>query len=63
MKNLKLAVTLTFAALLITFAVQNAGSVEYQFLNWTFETRRALVVLVCTALGIAIGWLARGSRH
>lgn len=60
--KLRTAVTLVFVALLVTFAVQNTQTVEYRFLQWTFETRRALVVMLSTAIGIAIGWLARAPR-
>ncbi len=46
--------------LLAIFAMQNLGPVEIQFLDWSFESRRIVVVGGSFVFGLAIGWLMSG---
>lgn len=63
MKPLKQAIAIALLLIIFVFAVQNAALIEYQFLTWTFEARRSAVVAVCVAIGVLIGWVARGARQ
>jgi len=57
MSTWKLAVAALLMAGLVTFIVQNREILELQFLFWTFETRRAYMVLVIFASGVVTGWI------
>lgn len=61
MKNaisqLKWAVTLVLGASLGIFVLQNTAELELQFLNWTFRSRRSVIVGLCVAIGVIIGSL------
>jgi uncharacterized integral membrane protein len=43
--------------LLVIFAVQNYEIVKIQFLFWSFQTSRAIVILLTLFTGIIIGWI------
>jgi len=48
------------ALLLVIFLIQNADTVQLNFLFWSFSTRRAFLVLLMLLIGLAAGWsLAR----
>ncbi|HBL35380.1 MAG TPA: hypothetical protein DDZ55_01070 [Firmicutes bacterium] len=50
--------TLLFAVLVATFALQNANPVTIYFLNWQFEASFGLVILICILIGaVALGSL------
>ena len=50
--------TLLFAVLVATFALQNAYPVTIYFLNWQFEASFGLVILICILIGaVALGSL------
>jgi uncharacterized integral membrane protein len=50
--------TLLFAVLVATFALQNAYPVTIYFLKWQFEASFGLVILVCVLIGaVALGSL------
>ncbi len=40
-----------FALGVVVFSVQNAEVVQINFLSWSVETSRALLMLVCVAIG------------
>jgi uncharacterized integral membrane protein len=61
--NLKLALALGAAALLVLFAVQNYEVVELRLLFWKIEMSRAIMILGVLAAGVALGWLSRGFRR
>lgn len=64
MKNVKLAVAIALAVIVILFVLQNAEPVGVEFLLWTWTASRALVLLVVFLIGVAAGWLARaGARR
>ena len=43
--------------LLVIFAVQNYEIVKIQFLFWSFQTSRAIVIFSTLFIGIIIGWI------
>ena len=58
--NPRLIASLVLIGLIVLFVVQNAALVQVQFLLWTVELSRALLIFVVLAVGIVIGWLIRG---
>ena len=60
MRNLKMVLSLTGLALFLIFVIQNTEAVDVEFLFWSFQTRRAVLLFVVLALGIAIGWILHG---
>lgn len=51
MKLFRIILIILFALVIIIFTIQNAEVVEVKFLNWSVETSRALLMLVCAAIG------------
>lgn len=45
-------------AFLVIFTVQNYEVVKIQFLLWSFETSRAIIIFGTLVIGFAIGWIA-----
>lgn len=43
--------------LLGIFIIQNTAKVDLQFLFWTFESRRIVVIGLSLFVGLLIGWL------
>ena len=41
------------ALVFVIFAIQNAGSVEVDFLLWGFDLRLIVLMIVCAAIGAA----------
>lgn len=57
MKKVKHYFALTLASLLLLFAVQNMGSVELNFLFWSFQSRRIVVIIFAVITGLIIGMI------
>ena len=55
--RVKLIVILVSLVFLIIFAVQNYEIVTVQFLFWSFQTSRTIVLLTTLIIGIIIGWI------
>jgi uncharacterized integral membrane protein len=55
--NVKLAVLLALAVLVIVFLLQNLVVVEIRFLIWSLPMSRALFMLIFLAVGFISGWL------
>lgn len=47
----------------VVFAVQNAGSVEVDFLFWSFDLRLIVLMLLCAGIGAAVWELAKYLRR
>ena len=58
--NPRVIASLVLTGLIVLFVVQNAALVQVQFLLWTVELSRALLIFVVLAVGIVVGWLMRG---
>lgn len=56
-KQAKWIIALLLLAALGTFALQNTAEVELDFLVWSFQSRRIVVIAVSLGVGLAIGWL------
>lgn len=48
---------LVLLGLLVIFTVQNYEIVKIQFLVWSFETSRAIIIFGTLIVGISIGWI------
>ena len=59
--NWKLITVLILLFLLVIFTAQNYGVVKIQFLFWSFQTSRAIVIFATLFLGVVIGWI--GGYH
>ena len=55
--NLKLITILILLMFIIIFTAQNYERVVIQFLFWSFETSRAIIIFSALFTGIMIGWL------
>lgn len=55
--NLKLAIALIVAGLLVIFMIQNYQVVELRFLFWELEMSRAILFFAVFAAGMLSGWL------
>lgn len=56
--NWKWILVLMLLLLLVIFAVQNYEIVKIQFLFWSFQTSRAIVIFSTLFIGIIIGWIS-----
>jgi uncharacterized integral membrane protein len=54
----KLIILLVLSLLLIIFAVQNYEVVSIQFLFWSFQTSRAIVLFGAFVIGVLVGLMA-----
>lgn len=50
-------VILILLLLLVIFIAQNYEVVKIQFLFWSFQTSRAIIIFSCLFIGILIGWI------
>lgn len=57
MKQTKLILLLVLLVLVFVFALQNVATVEIQFLLWSVETSRALMLFLVFGIGILLGWI------
>lgn len=55
--NSKIVISLILLALVLIFIVQNTTVVKLQFLWWSMEMSRSLLIFFVLAIGIAMGWL------
>ena len=56
MMNSKLILILVLSAFVVLFIIQNVAMVEIQFLFWSLQMSRALMMFLLLAIGIIIGW-------
>ena len=56
-----LILTLVLVGLVLIFILQNAATVEVQFLVWSASMPRALLIFLVLATGVALGWVLRGT--
>ena len=54
--NYKLIFILILAGLAVLFLIQNVAVVEIQFLFWSIQMSRSLLIFFLLAIGIIIGW-------
>lgn len=54
--NYKLVFILSLAGLAVLFIIQNAAVMEIQFLFWSIQMSRSLIIFFLLAIGIIIGW-------
>jgi len=55
--NVKIISILVLVALVILFIIQNVSVMEINFLFWSLQMSRALLIFFLIAIGIVIGWL------
>ncbi|MCF7821983.1 MAG: LapA family protein [Mariprofundaceae bacterium] len=55
----KLILILVLAGFAVLFIIQNVAIVEIQFLFWSMQISRSLLVFLLLAVGIIIGWFLR----
>lgn len=58
--NYKLIIMLILAGLAVLFIIQNVAIVEIQFLLWSIQMSRSLLMFLLLAMGIIIGWFLHG---
>lgn len=54
--NYKLILTLILAGLILLFIIQNFVVVEIQFLFWSIQMSRSLLIFFLLVIGVIIGW-------
>jgi len=54
--NAKLLLLLFLLVIAVLFIVQNVAAVEIQFLFWSLQLSRSLLMLLFLITGILIGW-------
>ena len=58
--NYKWILILIFAGVILLFIIQNVAVVEIQFLFWSIQMSRSLLIFFLLAIGIIIGWFLHG---
>jgi len=58
--NYKLILNLFLAGLILLFIIQNFAVVEIQFLFWSIQMSRSLLIFFLLAIGVIIGWFLHG---
>ncbi|MFC1816843.1 lipopolysaccharide assembly protein LapA domain-containing protein [Thermodesulfobacteriota bacterium] len=58
--NFKLITILILAGLVVLFIVQNIAVVEIQFLFWSMQISRSLLMFLLLAIGMVMGWFYHG---
>ena len=58
--NYKLILILILAGLILLFIIQNVAVVEIQFLFWSIQMSRSLLIFFLLGIGIIIGWFLHG---
>ena len=56
--NAKLMLILILLLLLVIFTAQNYEVVKIQFLFWSFQTSRAIIIFSTLCIGVIIGWIS-----
>jgi len=60
----RLSIILFLAGLTALFIIQNVATVEIQFLFWSTQMPRSILMFLLLAIGIAIGWFLHSHfRH
>ncbi len=54
--NAKLLLVLVLLGAVVLFIIQNVAVVEIQFLFWSMQLSRSLLMFLVLAAGILIGW-------
>ncbi len=54
--NAKLIFVLILTGFAVLFILQNVAAVEIQFLFWSMQMSRALLMFLILTIGIVIGW-------
>jgi uncharacterized integral membrane protein len=54
--NAKLLLVLVLFGGVVLFIIQNVAVVEIQFLFWSMQMSRSLLMFLLLAIGILIGW-------
>lgn len=58
--NFKLSFVLILAGLAVLFIIQNVAVVEIQFLFWSIQMSRSLLIFSMLAIGVILGWSLHG---
>ena len=58
--NFKLITILILAGLVVLFIIQNVAVVEIQFLFWSMQMSRSLLMFLLFATGMVMGWFLHG---
>ena len=58
--NYKLILILILAGLAVVFIIQNVAVVEIQFLFWSIQMSRSLLMFFLLAVGVILGWFLHG---
>lgn len=53
----KIVIIILFAIMLVLFALQNTEIVQIKLWFWEVQTPRALLILICLAVGVIIGFM------
>jgi uncharacterized integral membrane protein len=62
-QKVRTAASLILLGLLTLFAMQNLGPIEVHFLDWSFASRRIIVIAGSFTIGLAVGLLMSGRRR
>ncbi|HOP47492.1 MAG TPA: LapA family protein [Desulfobacteraceae bacterium] len=54
--NYKIVMILILALFAVLFIIQNVALVEVQFMFWSIQMSRSLLIFLLVAIGIIIGW-------
>lgn len=54
--NYKMLVILVLIGFVVLFIIQNVAVVEIQFLFWSTQIPRSLLMFLLLAIGVVIGW-------
>ena len=54
--NYKMLTVLVLAILVVLFIIQNFAVVEIEFLFWSVQMSRSLLIFILLAVGFVIGW-------
>lgn len=54
--NVKLISILVLVGLVVLFILQNVAIVEIQFLIWSIQMPRSVLMFVLLVIGVIIGW-------
>lgn len=54
--NFKMIVILMLLALAALFIIQNVAMVEIQFLFWSMQMSRSMLIFMLLVIGVVIGW-------
>jgi len=63
MRKLKHYLAMALAIILIVFAIQNMATVELNFLFWSFQSRRFVVIAFALLTGFLIGMLVGAYKN